>query len=430
MPFNMFGPLLARALLQHATWRWIFYLGIITGVICLVGTAMFYHAPNRPIHDRSKLQLLGELDYLGLFLFSAGYALLLFGISAGGSTYPWDSATVIAPMIIGALLLVATFVWDFWGPVKRPIFPYRLFSKIREYTLLLVLMFVAGLVYLSITALIPEQIGYVWTSDPTRAGLYNIPAGFGCSLGGVVLGGLVFKIKHIHLQLLVAIVIQTIFTAAMAAITPDRVAMGIVFQALANLPFAWVTIIAYVTASLHVPHRDLGLALGLLGSFRFLGGAVGTTVLSTILNNKVAVTLPDRVIDAVVPLGVSLQQVPALLGALASENQTAIAALPSNVVAAALEAEKWGWNDAFKITWLATIPFGVIGCIAAVFVADPSPYFTRHTSVTLTKDRLGGRTVHRGEGTIEKTAIGHISEHVEGGGGERQDSKMPGVASG
>ena len=32
------------------------------------------------------------------------------------------------------------------------------------------------------------------------------------------------------------------------------------------------------TASLNVPQRDLGLALGLVGTFRFLGGAIGTTV--------------------------------------------------------------------------------------------------------------------------------------------------------
>lgn len=73
-----------------------------------------------------------------------------------------------------------------------------------------------------------------------------------------------------HYQLAVGIAVQTIFTALFALITPHTVAMALVFQCLANIPFAWITLNCYVTAGLHVPQRDLGLALGLIGTFRFL----------------------------------------------------------------------------------------------------------------------------------------------------------------
>lgn len=60
------------------------------------------------------------------------------------------------------------------------------------------------------------------------------------------------------------------------------------------------------------------------------------------------------------------------------------------VVQAAQVAIKWGYSDAFRVTWLATIPFGVLASVIALWVPDVSPYFTRHTAVALEKNRLGG----------------------------------------
>ena len=278
LPFSTFGPLIARALLERATWRWVYYLGLITGVISLVGTVIFYIPPSKPLRDRSRLDLMKELDYLGIFLYTAGLTLFLLGLGWGGTNYPWKSATVITPLIIGAVLFCLTFVWDFSGVPKRPLFPLRLFNRFRDYTSLLVIIFVTGLVYFSMTDLIPLQLSDMYASDAIRAGLYNIPGGFGGAGGGVILGSLISKLKRVHLQLVVGIAMQTLFAGLFAILTPNTLAEAMVFQLLANLPFAWITLNCYVIASLNVPQRDLGLALGLVGTFRFLGGAIGTTV--------------------------------------------------------------------------------------------------------------------------------------------------------
>lgn len=49
LPFSTFGPLIARSMAQNATWRWVFCLGIITGVFSFVGTLIFYNPPSRPL---------------------------------------------------------------------------------------------------------------------------------------------------------------------------------------------------------------------------------------------------------------------------------------------------------------------------------------------------------------------------------------------
>lgn len=246
LPFSTFGPLIARALLQNASWRWVYILGAITGVISFVGTFIFYIPPTKPLRDITRKQLLMELDYIGISLYTLGLTLFLVGLNFGGVSHPWKSAAVLVPLILGAFLFCLTFVYDFFGGPKRPLFPLRLFKKFRDYTSLLVIIFVTGLVYFSMTDIMPVQLSDMFTSDPIRAGLYNIPGGFGGAAGGAIIGSFIDKIKHVHLQLVFGIAMQTLFAGLFALITPARLGMTMAFQCFANIPFAWITLCCYV----------------------------------------------------------------------------------------------------------------------------------------------------------------------------------------
>lgn len=48
-----------------------------------------------------------ELDYGGMFLFTAGMVLFLIGLSWGGTVYPWASAQTLCTLLIGIGCLVA-----------------------------------------------------------------------------------------------------------------------------------------------------------------------------------------------------------------------------------------------------------------------------------------------------------------------------------
>jgi len=386
---NSLGPLAARALTQNATWRWIYILGAISGLIATGGTLFFYHPPRRIFQDRTKRQVLKELDYAGIFFYTAGVTLFLLALGWAGTQYPWRSAQVIAPLVIGIILFFCTFAWDFAGRAARPLFPYRFFGKMfKEYTSLLLISFSSGLAHITLGAFVPQQINDVFTSNPITAGWYNVPSGFAVIIGGGILGGLVHRIKHVPLQLLVGNAIQTLACGMLAIITPDRIAGGLVLQCIANVPFGWIIVLSYVTAGLHVPQRDLGLAFGLLGASRYLGGAVGSTIFNTILRNRVATSVPRRVTAAVVPLGYPASDVAKLIATLSSRVPAKLAGVPKDVVAAATHAVRWGYSDAFQYVWYASIPFGVIACVVSLFVLDPSPYFTNHTAVVSEKEKL------------------------------------------
>src|SRR5579859_7237469 len=52
---------------------------------------------------------------------------------------------------------------------------------------------------------------------------------------------------------------------------------------------------------------------------------------------------------------------------------------------------------AFRITYLVTIPFGVIVVLMSMFVRDPSRYFTKHIAVHLEKEVIGKKHVDEGK---------------------------------
>ncbi|KAK3175528.1 hypothetical protein K4F52_010193 [Lecanicillium sp. MT-2017a] len=403
-----FGALIGRRLTADATWRWIFILGDIAGIIALVGTILAYHPPRRVFSDRTKREILSELDYVGLFMYVAGMTFLLLGLGWPGSGVPWRSAKVIITIIVGGVVLILTAVWDFSGIPRRPLFAPRLFRNFRGYASLLIINCSSGLAHIALTSLVPQQIQLVFTSDPTTAGWYNVPSGVGSSIGGIVIGGLVARMGHVPIQLAVANIIQAVCCGLLSIVTPQRVAEALVLHAFANLPFLWTLIVCYATAGVHVPHRDIGLAYGLLGATRYLGGAVGSTVLNTILRTEAAFKVPERVIEAVRPFGIPASKVNDLIAVINQAPPDNVTDFPLNVQDAAITAIRWGYSDAFKYVWYTSVPFFVVACIVSPFVQDPSPYFTNHTAVTMGKPQA--QQAREQIAKHEKAGIAHTSQ--------------------
>lgn len=82
-----------------------------------------------PIYVRlktSKTSLgakLARVDWVGGFLFTAGTTSFLIGISWGGVQYPWKSARVLTPIIIGIFGIVLCVLWEKYvaqEPILRP----------------------------------------------------------------------------------------------------------------------------------------------------------------------------------------------------------------------------------------------------------------------------------------------------------------------
>jgi Fungal trichothecene efflux pump (TRI12) len=84
------------------------------------------------------------MDWSGVFLLNSGLLLLLVGISIGGE-HSWSSATVLTPLIIGIVELLAFWVWE-WKGSTNPFMARELFTKQqRKFVMFLIVDFVAGM---------------------------------------------------------------------------------------------------------------------------------------------------------------------------------------------------------------------------------------------------------------------------------------------
>lgn len=389
--------LIANELVLHATWRWCFYIAIIYSCFCIVGTAIFYFPPSRPRkdYDKTRWQEFKELDFIGLALFTIGLTVFLVGLTYLGKT-SYSKALVGSTVTIGGLVFISCFVYDFTIP-KNPIFPFHLFAMLREFTVHLVILFIAGMIWQAVTTLAPQATLYMYTNEPLKIGVTQIPGNMSGILGGWILPSFVHKIKHVRQQIIFALIIQTVFTACYAAVIPHHRYAWMVFQLFGQCCFTWVTTLAYVASGLFVPHEELGVSAGLIGTFRSAGGSVGNAIFSTILNSIINKKLAPNIAEAAIASGFSASDLTALIPAVienAVGEPDAFANIPgatSAVIAATSLAFKNTYAYAFRRVFLSTIPFGIIGLVAAWFVRDPSHLLNNHIAVHQERDVLSGK---------------------------------------
>lgn len=127
------GPLIGGAIVEHTTWRWVFYLMFPICAYSLVAVPCLLTIVPRAESFGVKLM---RVDWVGIVLFMGSATSFLIAICWGGTLKAWNSAATIAPLVIGVLGMGVTLVWEIKF-AKEPLFKRELFhnaSSIVAYT--------------------------------------------------------------------------------------------------------------------------------------------------------------------------------------------------------------------------------------------------------------------------------------------------------
>jgi hypothetical protein len=162
--------------------------------------------------NESKLRLLKDYDYIGTGLFIAGIILFLMGLSWGGSLYPWNSAHVIATIVVGFVTLIVFGFYESLMPLKEPFIPMYLFKRGPWVATTLVIA-VCGGVYYAFAIVWPSMVATLYSKDgdPMYIGYIATVVGSGITLGEIIGGLLARRIGKTKYQLMVTWLLASIF---------------------------------------------------------------------------------------------------------------------------------------------------------------------------------------------------------------------------
>jgi EmrB/QacA subfamily drug resistance transporter len=275
------GPVIAGAILQYASWHWLFFVNLPVGALA-IALAVFF-LPNDRRETRPR-----ELDLAGLALLSPALVFFLYGSDHLGER----TGLVVLILSIG---LLAVFLRTAAKKGDGALIDLRLF-KCKVFSAAVVTMFMSNGIAFAGQMLIPIFLIRACGRSPSETGLLLAPLGLGMLCCYPLMGTLTkrFGIRKVSAAcafLAFAGTLPFLYLASHGLLT--AVLASALFIRGAGLSAIGVPSISAAYAS--VKRQDLPMATTALNIVQRLGGPTLTTLCATFLSWRLGSAQPgDR----------------------------------------------------------------------------------------------------------------------------------------
>jgi EmrB/QacA subfamily drug resistance transporter len=285
---GVLGPVLGAGMVQAIGWQWIFWINVPIAAALIPAGLRFV---------TETFGVAKPLDTLGLLLSSSGFLAISWGL-VQASAHPVGSATVLAPVAGGLVLLGCFLSWERTAP--HPMLPLTIFRNAR-FNIANTVSFciygsLCGAVFLT-----SQYFQIAQHHSPIGAALRFIPWPLPTIIVAPLAGSLATKYGNRRFMA-AGMAIQALALAWFAAVahadTPyvelcpplvvSGIAIGMVFPAFAG----------EVVASVHPD--QMGIASGTNATIRELGGVFGVALAALVFASPVAYTTTDGFITGFV----------------------------------------------------------------------------------------------------------------------------------
>ncbi|KAI4750468.1 MFS general substrate transporter [Aureobasidium sp. EXF-3400] len=358
MSFNRMMSLVAMAFLWTGSQIPVYLFGGILEapiVGSVVLTTVFYFPPPRVnSQGLSKAEIIKQVDYVGGLLSVSGMILFMAGMQWGGYQYPWSSAHVLCPLILGAILLIAFCVWETYG-AKR------------------------------------QLLHNVYGHDPVGVGIRGLPVGLSILAGACIVLWLLSVFRgHNKVMMIVSSVLMTAGCGALSVARVDNLNQLWGILVVAGLGIGGIVVPASIITTIICPDDLIATVAALTLAIRVIGGSIGYCVYYNIFINrfvpaathyiggtmiyKLNITSPAIIKAAIELTGASLlpdlQTLPGIKGVPGAYEMVVFAG-------------QLAYAEAYKYVYYVSIAFGAVSIIAACFLGDINKYMDDHVAVVI-----------------------------------------------
>lgn len=364
-------------------WRVGAYLGAGWGLIALILVFVFYHPGRRPNPQQlSTKARFFMIDWVGLFLGTAGLIIFLVGIDSGSNPYPWNSARIIAMIVVGAILLIVFALWE-WKGAKFGLFPRAVFQH-RNFAIGLAAYFIEGMVINSATAYLSQINLSLFTTNQLLSLVRSLQLGLGAMVGSGIAAFSLGIWRDARWTLVGAMIMSTLGCGLMALLQPHMNYAAFFFPvALIGVSIGIVGTVVPVVVSLCTPNEFIATAISLSTSARGLGGSIGIVITSQVFTSKIKVKLPLEAATAVAEAGLPLTSIPQLLEDALGGMPQLIPMVPGitpAVIEALSKAAAQAYADSWRFVWYVLLPFNGVVLLLVFLLKSTKAQMTKEVA--------------------------------------------------
>lgn len=275
------GPILGGVIVDSPLgWRWCFFVCVPLAVIALV-------LLQRTLHLKTERKSDVSIDWLGALLLTAGVSVLLIWVSFAGKAdyYAWISRE--SALLVGSgVLLLALTIWV-EAKAKSPIIPLKIVTE-RTTGLAIIASVAVGVGLFGATTFLGQYFQTARGYSPTEAGLLQLPMVAGMLVATVGSGQLITKFGKWKPFIVTGSILLVIGFMLLGTIDHETSLWTVgIFIAVVGLGTGMLMQNLVLAVQNTVSVHNIGAASSTVAFFRTFGGAIGVSVLGSLLATRV-----------------------------------------------------------------------------------------------------------------------------------------------